>query len=666
MKKNLFLFFGLLSAIAFGQYEVTIDAQLLNKETKEPVEFANVRFLDKNVGTVSHTDGKFFLQFDESWVGELGILQITALGYETRQITLRQLYTLLEKQNIIDMVPSDDQASKGISRTEIDSSGNVSGTITNASGPLQGARVKAKNTYKEVITDADGKFQIDVAPGTLLEVEHLGSISKQLTAASTMDIQLEVDGELLEEVYLDNDKLSDLSDRKIVTAYGKKDFDKLGYTAYQVSGDEILPSYQDLSQIMAKFPGVVFNSDPNNRIYAFSRSLASSINGNTLPVIVIDEIPYTQGENSPIPAIDVQNIHSVTTLPGLAGSIKYGTLARGGAIIIRTKSYAFAQGDFGGGKRPTGALIEGNDFNEILRKYDAKRIQPAYISQLNSAESFLDAKRVYNSQKTQRSQFGIPYYINTSSYFQKWNNDYAAKVLEGIANEAPTNVRALRTMAYHLESLSKYEEAKNAYQRIALLRPKEAQSYRDLAHIYKETGEITKAFGLYKQILANETPGVNFQGIQKAAENELQQLIKNHKAKVDFSDLPNDLLDVRFKHDVRVVLEWNDPTTEFEIQFVNPRGKYFTWRHDLFSNKERLLEEVEEGYSMEEFIIDDSSRGPWQVNLRFNGSEAPSKNPTFLKYTRYKDYGLSTETKETKVVKLYQYNEKVVLDKFNY
>ena len=39
-------------------------------------------------------------------------------------------------------------------------------------------------------------------------------------------------------------------------------------------------------------------------------------------------------------------------------------------------------------------------------------------------------------------------------------------------------------------------------------------------------------------------------------------------------------------------------------------------------------------------------------------------NPTYLKYTIYKNYGLENETRKVKVIKLSQLEQKVTLDKF--
>lgn len=666
MKKILLLLCCLAGGFASAQTVVTINAQLANSESKRPIEFANVRFLDKNVGTVSNTKGRFYLKFDEDAVGTEGVLQISALGFQTKQVKLSELYDYLGKTNTLFLDPSSEVLSEGITRVS-GNQGRIKGKVKSAVGPVQGAIVQVKGTFNEAVTNVDGAFTIDAKEGETLVISSLGMIPTERTLGSnnTLKVDLEVDGEILDEVALRGEKKREYGNTQIETAYGKRDFNKLGFSASQITEEQILPSYQTLDQIMVKLTGVQFSGVPGQRVYYFTRNIGSSVSQSTLPVVVVDDIPYAQGENNPLPAIDVQNIHSVTALPSLAATVKYGTLARSGAIIIRTKGYNLGQS---GGEvdNQRKALVKGNNFNEQLDSYDREHVMPNYFTELKNAGSLNAAKRTYKKHEGEKGKYGIPYYIDAAEVFSKYDLEVAGAVASQIAEVAPNNVRALKSAAYKLEELGELEQAKNIYQRIALLQPQAAQSYRDLAHIFKETGEITKSFGLYKQILANATPDVDFSGLQKSAEHELRQLVANHKRKIKYSDLPNDLLDAKFNKDIRVLFEWNNPSAEFEIQFVNPQRKFFTWKHDLFTNKARLLEEVKQGYSQEEFIIDDSNRGQWQVNIRYLGDEIASKNPTFLKYTLYKNYGLPTETKVVKTIKLYQHQDKVILDQFNY
>jgi uncharacterized protein YfaP (DUF2135 family) len=151
--------------------------------------------------------------------------------------------------------------------------------------------------------------------------------------------------------------------------------------------------------------------------------------------------------------------------------------------------------------------------------------------------------------------------------------------------------------------------------------------------------------------------------VQDQVINELQNLIANHKSKVDFKQLPDEFLAVGFKKDIRIVFDWNDAATDFELQFVSPQNKFFTFAHTAFDNRTLLEKEIKDGFSSKEFILDDAAPGRWLINIKYLG-EQEEENPTYLKYTIYQNYGMPTETKEVKVVNLSEYSQKITLDSF--
>ena len=142
-------------------------------------------------------------------------------------------------------------------------------------------------------------------------------------------------------------------------------------------------------------------------------------------------------------------------------------------------------------------------------------------------------------------------------------------------------------------------------------------------------------------MLGEQIAGVNFDGLEKPLKSELSRLIALHKDKIDFARLPNQWLRVGFNIDLRMVIDWTDRNVPFEFQFVNPQKKFFKWTHTLDQNKERLVSEQENGYQTEEFIIDDAPSGNWLVNIQYLGEEDHITIPPYLKYTIYRNYGLS-------------------------
>ena len=71
----------------------------------------------------------------------------------------------------------------------------------------------------------------------------------------------------------------------------------------------------------------------------------------------------------------------------------------------------------------------------------------------------------------------------------------------------------------------------------------------------------------------------------------------------------------------RLVFEWNDGEAEFDLQFGNPENQYHIWKHSLASDADRIMREKEIGFNTEEFLIDSSLPGTWEVNVRYYGNK---------------------------------------------
>ena len=70
----------------------------------------------------------------------------------------------------------------------------------------------------------------------------------------------------------------------------------------------------------------------------------------------------------------------------------------------------------------------------------------------------------------------------------------------------------------------------------------------------------------------------------------------------------------------------------------------------MLADPNRIKEEKIKGYSCEEYLIDGSLTGTWQVNLKYLGNK--SLTPTFFKVTIYSNYGTKSQRKQEKVFKL--------------
>ncbi len=651
MKKILLL--GLLCSplIGFTQYNITINAKVIDENTREPIPYANVEFLDTSVSEITQNDGSFQLTFAENAVDPETVFKVSAFGYEPQDIDARNFYRFLTNTNKIFLR----EKGKGVWQTSMSDNPNsepakksVFGRITVQNIPVQGAKIGVKNSLSETITDPSGRYAIEAKPGDVLEVKFLGMVNQEVAVEGLgqVDVSLESDGELLEEVFIQN-LLGEKP--KVELGYnGKKNFDEITYSAGVIPQNQIRSHYYQLSDLF------------NGRISKTTYSRNGSINVPSSYIYDIDGMIYTSEADLQLPLIDPQMIESITILNSLSATHKYGTLGRNGVIVMRTKATGYDKSD----TKKTSALVEGNNYDESV-----KLIEGNHGTNLGKfllpAESFEEAKSLLEKYVNSNKNLGIDFYMDAANYFQKWNEDYALDILEEIESIGSNNTKALRALAFKYDELKEYDRARQVLQRIAVISPLEAQTYMDLARVYKQTGNYQKALDLLKIMMTNKRPGIDFTGLKNSIENEIQHILAFHRTKVDYFDLPNDLRSANFNYDVRVVCEWNDPYTEFKMQFVNPTKKYFTWHYSKLENTQRMLDGVTNGYSMEEFVIDEANPGKWIVNISSSG-ESTALNPTYLKYTVYKNYGLPGETRDTRVVKLDENQTKVTLDSFVY
>jgi len=137
-------------------------------------------------------------------------------------------------------------------------------------------------------------------------------------------------------------------------------------------------------------------------------------------------------------------------------------------------------------------------------------------------------------------------------------------------------------------------------------------------------------------------------------------LVAQHKDKLNLSGFSKPQ-STAINIDARIVFEWNETAIDFELQFVNPQKKFFTWSHTKLENGLRLHKEKTQGFNAEEFLLVDVAKGEWIINIE--NKQSTHQKPIALKFTVYKNYGKSIESKETKVLILNNLKEKQLVGK---
>jgi len=666
MKKVFTIISLLLTTAIFAQYTVTVDAYMLDIDTQEPIPYVNIQCIGKDIKTITDASGKFTLTFDEDMVADTDQFQILTSGYESVIVEMSKLSRYLAITNKIYLTP----------KSNFLTGNTIQGTIfTEGNNSIQNASIRIKNTFKEAQSNVNGQFVIPAKIGDTLTVNYIGMHDKEMVVSSLnpLNIELEPNAELLNTVLLKTEKKKKKI-RYVDTGFGKVDFDSYPLGSVLSSEDIGWHRLYVTDVLRGRIAGLRVTMAQNNDASSrFSGSVIRSFKGGTgnatlagapvLKVRGLDAIVYYDGFPfyGNINDIEVNTIDNIVVLKSLATTVLYGSRP---TILITSKN-RFLQTDENG-KVINTALATNNVYEESIPLASSAKQIPTYITELDQAKNYTEALEIYNAQSSNKQFQTVSYYMDVSEYFMKWDAEKALSILKNIEKIASNNPRALKAVAYKLEALGKYEDAKLVYQRIATLLPNSAQSYRDLALIYKHAGDYQQSLDLYVEMLTNSFEDIDFTGLEKLLLGEMQQLLRKHRSEVAYSKIPSNLLTTTFKYDLRIVFEWNTADAEFELQFVNPKSKFYTWEHSVAENKDLMLDEVKNGYHAKEFIIDEATNlGEWMINVK-SLEKKETFNPTYLKYTIYKNYGMPNEERNVKVVKLYKQQEKVTLDKIVY
>ena len=199
---------------------------------------------------------------------------------------------------------------------------SANGTIIDENKtPMIGVSVIEKGTQNGVITDIDGKWELDVANGAILEFSFIGYTTVVLPAAAGMNLQMQVDTRVLEEV--------------VVVGYGVQKKSSITGSVSQVKSEDIeARTITTASQaLQGKTSGVqVLSASARPGASPSIRIRGISSNGSSDPLYVVD------GRlTKDIAGIDPNDIESMEVLKDGASSAIYGAEAGNGVVLITTK-----------------------------------------------------------------------------------------------------------------------------------------------------------------------------------------------------------------------------------------------------------------------------------------------------------------------------------------
>lgn len=240
--------------------------------------------------------------------------------------------------------------------------------------PLVGVIVLEKNTQNGVITQDDGRFQIQLqqTDSARLQFSYLGYEKQEVAVAGKNNLSI-----LLQEEDRGMDEV-------VITALGiKRQKRELGYSAETVGGGEITLSNAPnvVNALAGKSAGVQI-STPNGVDGGTSRIVIrgnNNINANNQPLIVVDGVPL---ENEPgltdvgrgvdwgsaINNINPDDIQEINILKGPTAAALYGARGANGVVLITTKR----------GRQQAGIGIQYSLNYKVIQPYCYRDVQNIY------------------------------------------------------------------------------------------------------------------------------------------------------------------------------------------------------------------------------------------------------------------------------------------------
>ena len=274
----------------------------------------------------------------------------------------------------------------------------VTGVVKQASDKetIIGASVRVHGTTRGVTTDIDGKFQIDVQDGDVLDITYVGMnpVSVKVGKQTVIEVEMTDNSQVLSEV--------------VVTAMGQtQEKKKLNFAVQSLNSDQVTAGSASnfANSLQGKVAGLQVSTgggSPNSSTQVIIRAISSvNISQNNEPLVIVDGVPV-RGLGSSLGDINANDIENMSVLKGAAAAALYGSDASNGAIIITTKK----------GRNGKARVTYSNQLS-WSKAYGWPKIQQKYANGAYGTTNYY-----YTSQNGAEYDGSIPTYDNAAALLQ--------------------------------------------------------------------------------------------------------------------------------------------------------------------------------------------------------------------------------------------------------
>ncbi len=224
----------------------------------------------------------------------------------------------------------------------------VTGIVKDSDAPLPGVTVWEKDTNNGTLTDENGKYSLQITPGSIVTFSFIGyKTQTHIVSGTTLNITLQPDEAVLDEVVIN------------AGYYNVKDQERTGSIARVTAKDiEFQPVINPLQAIQGRMAGVSITQNTGVSGGGFdikirgNNSLSGDYTGSNTPLYIVDGIPLYETpiyENSGfsaslfnssisiLNAINPNDIESIEILKDADATAIYGSRGANGVVLITTK-----------------------------------------------------------------------------------------------------------------------------------------------------------------------------------------------------------------------------------------------------------------------------------------------------------------------------------------
>ena len=264
-----------------------------------------------------------------------------------------------------------------------------------------------------------------------------------------------------------------------------------------------------------------------------------------------------------------------------------------------------------------------------------------YLDKLKAAAP---AERYALYLQLRKDKLNTPlFYFHTADLFlAEGEKALGLRILSNIAELQAENYELGKLLAYKLKELGETTAALVVFKKVLDWRPFEPQSYRDYGLALEDAGYYQQALDtLYFALTKNYDASIDalYPGIEETLLPEINNLIARQNGKLDINRIPKNLI-TPLPVDIRVVLNWNQPSTDIDLWVTDPDNERCFYGHRGTAMGGRISHDFTRGLGPEQFLLKKAVKGRYKVEVNYYGdTQVKLAGETTLLVEIYTNYG---------------------------